>query len=79
MTTLQLETSLAQAAIARRDDAALRQGLTRIDGWLARLLPNGPALQARKDISARLRGLTLQPQTPLAGSTLAQLRALRVE
>ena len=79
MTTLQLETSLAQAAIARRDDAALRQGLARIDGWLARLLPNGPALQARKDISARLRGLTLQPQTPLAGSTLAQLRALRAE
>lgn len=77
LAALQIEASLARAAIERRDDAGLRRALARIDGWLQRLLAGSTQLQERQRLLAQLRGIALQPSSPLAGSTLAQLRALR--
>ncbi len=77
LAALQLEAALARAAIARRDDAGLRQALTHVDGWLQRLLAGSPQLARRQRLSARLRAIALHPAVPLSGSTLAQLRAQR--
>lgn len=77
LAALQLEAALARAAIAQRDDAGLQRALARIDGWLRRLLAESPQLAQRQRTAAQLRAVTLQPAAPLAGSTLAQLRALR--
>ena len=77
LAALQLEATLARASIASHDDAGLQRALTRIDGWLQRLLAGSPQLARRRAAVARLRALPLQPAAPLAGSTLAQLRALR--
>ncbi len=77
LAALQLEAALARTAIARRDDAGLRQALVRIDGWLQRLLAGSPQLAQRQRLAARLRATTLHPAAPLSGSTLAQLRAQR--
>ena len=77
LAALQLEAALARAAIARRDEAGLQGPLARIDGWLERLLAGSPQLPERRRILARLRASALWPTAPLAGSTLAQLRALR--
>ncbi len=77
LAALQLEVTLAHAAIARRDDAGLQQALARIDGWLQRLLAGSPQLVQRQRLLAQLRAITLHPVAPLSGSTLAQLRALR--
>lgn len=77
LAALQLEVTLAHAAIARRDDAGLQQALVRIDGWLQRLLAGSPQLVQRQRLLAQLRAITLHPVAPLSGSTLAQLRALR--
>ena len=77
LAALQLEAALARAAIAQRDDAGLQRALARIDGWLRRLLAESPQLAQRQRTAAQLRAVTLQPPAPLAGSTLAQLRALR--
>lgn len=77
LAALQLEAALARAAIARRDDAGLRQALTHVDGWLQRLLAGSPQLAQRQRLSARLRAIALHPAVPLSGSTLAQLRAQR--
>lgn len=77
LAALQIEASLARAAIERRDDAGLRHALARIDGWLQRLLAGSTQLQERQRLLEQLRGIALQPSSPLAGSTLAQLRALR--
>lgn len=77
LAALQIEASLARGAIERRDEADLRQALTRIDGWLQRLLVGSAQLRERQRPLAQLRGLQLRQASPLAGSTLAQLRALR--
>lgn len=77
LAALQIEASLARAAIERRDGPGLQRALARIDGWLQRLLPGSPQLHERQRQLAQLRGIALQPSSPLAGSTLAQLRALR--
>lgn len=77
LAALQLEAALARAAIARRDEAGLQRSLPRIDAWLERLLAGSPQLPERRRALARLRASTLWPTAPLAGSTLAQLRALR--
>ena len=74
---LQIEISLARAALERGDDAAYRAALARVDAWLPRLWPDSPA---RRQVHARLRTLQ-QAQAPArpteVGSTLQQLRALR--
>lgn len=77
LAAVQIEASLARAAIERRDGAGLRRALDRIDAWLQRLLAGSPQLQQRQRWLAQLRGIALQSSTPLAGTTLAQLRALR--
>lgn len=73
----QVELSLARAAVERRDAAALAQALARIGDWQRRLLADSPALPAQAGLLATLRTLPLAAESPLAGSTLQQLRALR--
>ncbi len=77
LAALQVETGLARVAIQRRDATGLQRALTRIDGWLQRLLADTPQLRERRQHLAQLRALPLQQASPLAGSTLVQLRALR--
>ena len=77
LAALQVETSLARAAIERRDAASLAAALARIDGWQQRLLAGSPALPQKRRIVAELKALPLRANSPLAGTTLQQLRALR--
>jgi len=74
---LQLEISLARAAAERRDEAGFRKALQRADGWMTRLWPPSPTLDAQRaklrEIGARELSLSL----PTLGSTLQQLRQLR--
>ena len=77
LAALQVEFSLARAAIERRDAAGLRTALTRIDGWLQRLLAGLPGLPQKRRELAELQALPLRMESPLAGTTLEQLRALR--
>jgi uroporphyrin-3 C-methyltransferase len=77
LAALQIEASLARAAIERRDDAALASALARIDGWLQRLLAGSPALAQKRRVAAALKATPLRTASPLSGSTLQQLRALR--
>ncbi|GAB1406447.1 uroporphyrinogen-III C-methyltransferase [Thermomonas brevis] len=74
---LQIETSLARAAVERRDDAGLRRALPRIDGWLQRLHAGSPRLADKRRQLAALEAIELRQSSPLAGSTLQQLRSLR--
>lgn len=74
---LQVEATLARAAIERRDDAALDVALVRIDAGLQRLLAGSPGLAQKQRIVAELKALPLRVDSPLSGSTLQQLRALR--
>lgn len=76
---VQVEASLARAAIERRDDAALASALARIDAGLQRLLAGSPALARKHRLIAELKALPLRAASPLAGTTLQQLRALRGE
>ena len=74
---MQVELSLARAALERRDEVAFDAALTRIDGWLASLWPDSPqAREQRKSIQA-LRAAPLRLDAPELGSTLAQLRRLQ--
>lgn len=73
---LQVELTLAHAALDRRDDAAFGAALGRIDRWLVRLWPATPALQRQRQAIAALRGSPLRPDAPELGTTLAQLRRL---
>lgn len=74
---LQIEASLARAAIERRDEAALDVALARIDAGLQRLLAGSPTLPQKRRIVVELKALPLRADSPLSGSTLQQLRALR--
>ena len=74
---LQIEISLARAALERGDDAAYRAALARIGAWLLRLWPDSPE---RRQVHAQVRTLrsTSAPARPTElGSTLQQLRTLR--
>jgi uroporphyrin-3 C-methyltransferase len=74
---LQLELTLARAALERGDVDAFHTALNRSALWLARLWPDSPALHvARAELEA-MREVPLQPQSPLLDSTLRQLRAVR--
>lgn len=77
LAALQVEASLARAAIERRDGAALGIALARIDAGLQRLLAGSPALPQKRRVVAELRALPLRADSPLSGTTLQQLRALR--
>lgn len=74
---LQIELTLARAALERGDRADFRAALGRIDAWLLRLWPDTPALRARRAELAALRGAPLRARAPELGSTLEQLRAIR--
>ena len=74
---LQIEVSLARAALERGDATAWTRALHRVDGWLIRLWPDTPALRQRRIELARLQRAPLRPATPELGSTLRQLRAMR--
>lgn len=79
LAAMQVEASLARAAIERRDGAALAIAATRIDGGLQRLLAGSPLLAQKRRIATELRALPLRLESPLSGTTLQQLRALRGE
>ncbi len=74
---LQIELSLARAALERDDAAGFRAAVVRMDQWLTRLWPDSPALRQRRDELKTLRSTALQPSLPVLGSTLQQLRQLR--
>jgi len=75
--SLQLELTLARAAIERGDQAGYEQALDRVALWLPRLWPDSPALRERRGELQHLRTRTLRPTLPELGSTLQQLRAMR--
>jgi uroporphyrin-3 C-methyltransferase len=73
---LSLELALARTALARRDQAAFRASLARVDAWLLRLYPPSALLDDRRRHLAALRTLGLGVDLPVAGTTLDQLRRL---
>lgn len=75
--TLQLEFTLARAALERRDEAAWRAALARAERWLPRLWPDTPQRRAHAAELRALQALPLRPALPVLGSTLSQLRAMR--
>lgn len=75
--SLQIELSLARAALERGDTGAYRGALERVDQWLPRLWPDSPQLRQRRSELRILRETDLQPPLPELGSTLQQLRAMR--
>jgi len=74
---LQLELTLARAAVERGDVDALRTALNRIDTGVQRLWPDSPPLRQLRDELETLRSMPLQPQAPALDATLLQLRAAR--
>jgi uroporphyrin-3 C-methyltransferase len=73
---LQLELTLARAAVERRDTAAYRAALARADGWIGRLWPDSPQRRARRAALQAVRRQPLVLQLPALGSTRRQLQAL---
>ena len=73
----QIELSLARASVERRDPAGLASSLGRIDAWLQRLLAGSPTLAQLRRVLGELRSFSLVAGSPLAGTTLQQLRTLR--
>lgn len=74
---LQIELSLARAALERGDTDGWRQALQRVDGWLLRLWPDSPQRRSQRHTLAELRGVDLRIALPELGSTLQQLRGMR--
>jgi uroporphyrin-3 C-methyltransferase len=74
---LELELSLARAAAERRDAVAWREALDRSGQWLRRLWPDSPQRRAAETRLRALRALPLAASSPVLGSTLQQLQALR--
>lgn len=79
LAAVQVEATLARAAIERRDGAALDAATTRIEGGLQRLLAGSPSLAQKRRLATELKALPLREESPLSGTTLQQLRALRGE
>ncbi len=75
LASMQVELSLARAAIERRDNAGMTIALGRIDAWLQKLQPSKRAADHLR--IADLKARSLRVDAPLSGSTLQQLRALR--
>lgn len=74
---LQLELTLARAALERADADGFHAALDRSERWLTRLWPDSPPLREVVQELDALREAPLLPQSPLLDSTLRQLRALR--
>jgi uroporphyrin-3 C-methyltransferase len=74
--SLQIELSLARAALERSDNPAWTAALGRVDIWLQRLWPDSPQRQSQRNELDALRALDLHPTLPELGSTLQQLRSL---
>ncbi len=74
---LQLELTLARAAVERGDQAGLSAALDRVALWMPRLWPDSPALRERRAELQQLRTRPLRPAVPELGSTLQQLRSMR--
>ena len=72
---LQLELTLARAAIERGDRAGRDAALGRIDHWAQRRWPDSPALRAQRAELRALRQLPLQAGDTVLGSTLQHLRS----
>ena len=75
---LQLELTLARAALERGDVDGFHTALNRSAQWAVRLWPDSPALREVVAELESMREAPLQPQSPLLDSTLPQLRALRI-
>jgi uroporphyrin-3 C-methyltransferase len=75
--SLQLELTLARAAVERGDQAGFEQALDRVALWMPRLWPDSPGLRERRGELQQLRTQVLRPPLPELGSTLQQLRAMR--
>jgi len=74
---LQIEVSLARAALERGDAEGFAQALRRLDSGLVRLWPDSPALRTQRKALADLAKAPLRPDMPELGSTLRQLQAMR--
>ena len=74
---LQIEASLARAALERGDAEGFARALHRIGEGMARLWPDSPELRALRAELSRLGHAPLQPDMPELGSTLRQLQAMR--
>lgn len=74
---LQLELTLARAALERGDPDAFHTALNRVHGWVVRLWPDSPPLREVLQELEALREAPLRPQAPALDATLHQLRALR--
>ncbi|MGV6491748.1 uroporphyrinogen-III C-methyltransferase [Stenotrophomonas rhizophila] len=74
---LQLELTLARAAVERGDQPGFTHAVDRVALWLPRLWPDSPALRERRAELQQLRLRVLQPALPELGSTLQQLRSMR--
>ena len=77
MDALGIELTLARAALERRDTASWQAAVGRADAWLPRLWPDSPALRAQRKALQALRVQSLAIASPVAGTTLAQLRSMR--
>ena len=74
---LQIELTLARAALERRDAKAWQTALARAERWLSRLWPESAALRRQRHELQALRALPLTLPLPVLGSTLEQLRSMR--
>ncbi len=77
LAALQLELTLARAALERRDAAGYRVALQRVDAWLTRLWPDSSERRARRATVRQLQAMPLTLRLPVLGSSLQQLRSLR--
>lgn len=75
--SLQLELTLARAAVERGNQSEFEQSLDRVALWMPRLWPDSPGLRERRVELQQLRARVLRPPLPELGSTLQQLRTLR--
>ncbi len=74
---LQIELSLARAALERGDPSDFRAALDRVDAWLQRLWPDGAERRKLRSELASMRSRPLRSAVPELGTTLEQLRLLR--
>jgi len=76
---LALEIALARTALQRRDVAAWRASLQRMDSWLRRLYADGALLRSSRERLKKLGQMPLRQDLPVAGSTLELVHALQRE
>ena len=74
---LQLEASLARAALERSDGPGWNSALGRISDWVVRLWPDSPARARQLQVLSGLRQPLTNLTPPELGSTLRQMRQLR--